>query len=481
MAKTVTRKSMTSAARNSARAVVRIIAHGYSEIQIQSILDPRFVVSEEWIGSGFFIKVDNRAGYLLTNSHVARNAKHLEIQSILTSDERFRVEVVGLVKGLEPDVALLKLPPSEAKRFLVHSELKTFPFLSLGNSQKLLRSEVVRAIGYPLGMNEPNISSGEISNFISGTEEMTERLVTDAPINPGNSGGPAIINSGKVIGLNTSIVVGANNIGFITPAHLVSMAIRSIKLEQHAGICQLAATIQKNSLANSHYLGLEKPEGVIVKKVYRSGLAASAGLRPRDIILKINSFTLDRHGNIHEQKGSRKRNLFDILHQIPIGNPVRFSVFRNKKVIELSSQAIHWPGDGFPSQPILAERKFIFFAGLVIQEVCAEIANALSTVGLDHEIAYQEFLSRKSKLILTHISDDTIADELDLSLGDFIVRAQGQAVKNLKELHAALNRSIVKKSSSFILEFSSGALAHLPMSAIDPTAAEIKKFAQQPN
>lgn len=470
---------LVASSRRAAKAVVRLQVHGYSENQIQSTLDPRTVTTEEWIGSGFFISIKNEPGYILTNCHVARNANHIEIQSILTSDESFRVELVGLVEDMEPDVALLKFSAGEMKRFLKLSSEKIIPSLQLGDSKKVLRSEEVRAIGYPLGMSQPNISAGEISNFISGSDGTTERLVTTAPINPGNSGGPSITRDGKVIGINTALVEGANNIGFITPAHLIQKTIKNIQTNHRTGICQLAATLQKNSLFNSQLLGMKSATGVIVRKVFSKGLASKIGLRPKDVILSVNGSILDRHGNVRNQKIARKRNLYDVLHEIPVGKSVKFSVFRKTHTITLKSKAIHWPGEGFSDQPILRKRRFICFAGLVIQEVCSEIALALSSEGFDQELDYQEFLERRSKLILTHIDDDSPASDLGLTLGDFIFRIQGQRIKNLNQLRKEIIRSIKKKAPWLSLEFSSGALANFSTVSLTPDSAIIHKFGEK--
>lgn len=472
------KSTLTQSARLAAKSVVRIQAHGFSETQIQSILDPRFVVKEQWLGSGFFIKVKNSVGYILTNSHVARNATHIEIQSILTSDELFRVEVVGLVEGLEPDVALLKLSDSEKSRFLKLSSEKKIPYLILGDSTQIQRSEEIRAIGYPLGMNEPNISGGEISNFISGSDEITERLVTDAPINPGNSGGPSITQTGHVIGINTSIIAGANNIGFITPIHLVKKAMVNLLTNQRAGLCRLAATIQKNSAANAQFLKMKTAEGVIVCRVFKNGLASKLGLCPKDVILSINGLSLDRHGNIHNEKKSRKRNLYDIMYEVPTGQPIDMSIIRKGKTLRLVAQATAWAGEGFPHQPILKNRRFICLGGLIIQEVCSEIADALSSVGLDQEIAYQEFITRKSKLIITHIDDNSPANDLDLGLGDFVVRAQGHPVKNLNQLKKQIQIAMKKKTTDFLIEFSSGSIANFATQSFNQNTDHIYKFGE---
>ena len=96
--------------------VVQIHVEGNLEEDIQSVLNPAIKIPGLWTGSGFFVKYENLEGYIVTNAHVARNAVKIEISSMLTSEERFEAEVVGLVKKLEPDVALLKLTYKELQR-----------------------------------------------------------------------------------------------------------------------------------------------------------------------------------------------------------------------------------------------------------------------------------------------------------------------------------------------------------------------------
>ncbi len=472
-------RSLTQAARIAAKSVVRLQVHGYNENHLQSILDPRSVLNDEWTGSGFFVRVNNESGYVLTNCHVVLNSKHIEIQSILTSDELFRVEVVGLVLGMEPDVALLKFCKGEHQRFLKLSSENRIPCLKLGDSKNIRRSEAIRAIGYPLGMNEPNISGGEISNFISGTDETTERLVTDAPINPGNSGGPSIIASGKVIGLNTAVVVGANNIGFITPIHLVKKVLSNLEIHHVTGICQLGAAIQRNSAANARWLKMKKPDGVIVCKLYRRGLADAIGLKAHDVILAINGFHFDRHGNVRGERISRKRNIFDILYEIPLGEQVTIEIFRQGKAVSLKTVAIRWPGEEFVSQPLLRERRYLCLGGMVVQEVCAEIAGALSTVGLNRESAFRQYSIYKSKVMITAIRDDSPATDLDLGLGDFVVRAQGVRVRSLLDFKRAIERAKRTRAEFFLVEMASGSVANFARASLTDEATRILRFGEK--
>lgn len=448
------------------KGVIRIYARGFNEHDIRSILDPRFFAPEEWVASGFFFKVGQESGYILTNSHVIRNATRLEIMSILTSDELFTVEIVGFVSSLEPDVGLLKLPPKELQRFLKIAKIKQLPCLKISPANHIHRGELIKAIGYPLGMAEPNISGGEITNFISGNDENMEHLVTDAAINPGNSGGPAVTLNGEVVGLNTAMAVPAANIGFITPIHLVCTVIEDLLRNGETTASHLGAVLQKNSNQNRQFLKMKTTNGVIVREVLPGSLALKIGLRPRDVILSINNTEIDRHGNIQVEEDFRKRNLYDVLHATYRSKPITLKVFREGKKITLKSPQVNWHRGYFPSQPVVTRRRFIYFAGLVIQHICDEIISALSSFeDFDELRVYKEYSQRKNLLIVTHISSGSIAEEMGLSLGDMITKVQGQNVKALEDLQK--NLLIVKKNKDprVLIELSSGAFASIDTSS----------------
>ena len=112
-----TKNNLSSIARDMMSGVVQVHVEGNIEEDIQSVMNPAIKLPGMWIGSGFFIKYGDLEGHIVTNAHVARNAIKIEISSMLTSEERFEAEVVGLVKKLDPDVALLKLSDKEQLRF----------------------------------------------------------------------------------------------------------------------------------------------------------------------------------------------------------------------------------------------------------------------------------------------------------------------------------------------------------------------------
>lgn len=455
---------ITTSAQKAMPAVVRIHCRGFTENQWPSLLDPRQVPTEEWTGSGFFIRWKNEEGWILTNGHVARSAYHLEIRSIFTSEEPFEVECVGVVPGLEPDVALLRFSAKELKRFKQVAKIKKLPYLKFGDSQKVRRGEPIKAIGYPLGMEEPNISAGEISNFIGGTPNTVERFVTDAAINPGNSGGPAISQSGAVLGINTAIILGANNISFITPIHLAENILPLLKEGKFPALAHFGAHLQRNSPQNAELLKMKACEGVIVSKVLPLGFAEGAQLHSRDVILSVNGSKLDRHGIVIEKSHqSRKHNLFDLLQMNPPHSPVQLTLWRKGKIVKKSAPIKVSPALTFPNQPLWSRVRFMCLEGIIIQEVSLELVEGLhQTYGIDPCFLMKEYLDCKSKLLITHICPESTAEDLFLEVGDFVELLNGQKVQTLRQLERLLDLNTKTKGlKSVLLQTSSGLIANL--------------------
>jgi S1-C subfamily serine protease len=455
-------------------AVVRIHCRGFNENG--TLLDPRVLIPEEWTGSGFFIHLNNKEGYILSNAHVAKNALSIEIRSVLTSDEPFHAELVGAVPRLEPDIALLRLPDAELKRFLTLSKRDQCPNLEFADSTETLRGLEIKAIGYPLGMEEPNISGGEISNFISGTHETVERFVTDAAINLGNSGGPSLTTEGKVIGINTAIILGANNISFITPIHLAQNVLLALQKGEFPLLCQLGANIQRNSPMNALHLKQQKVEGVIIAKIEKKSLAEKMGLKVLDVLLAINGKKLDRHGNVLG-RNSRKQNLFDIIHSLPLNKIVSFEVWRKEKKIKLSHKVEPSTPIIMNPHPLLKQRYFINFEGLILQDISLEILDGIeSQFGLNMYLIYRDHILSKSQLILTHVCENTNADEMFFEVGDFVQSVEGQPVQSLSQFCLLLKKEWPKAKKTISIKMSSGFIGHFEKKNIKNPKNYFKPF-----
>ena len=166
-------------------------------------------------GSGFIVSSD---GLVVTNKHVVDIDK--ADFTVLTKDgKKYSAEI--LVKDSLHDLAVLK----------VYGE--KFPVLKLGDSDKLQVGQTVIAIGNALGEFSNTVSRGVVSGLSrsvvasSGTssEKLEQLIQTDAAINPGNSGGPLLNLDGEVIGINTAIAQGAQNIGFAIPVNQIKKII----------------------------------------------------------------------------------------------------------------------------------------------------------------------------------------------------------------------------------------------------------------
>ncbi|TSC72212.1 MAG: trypsin-like serine protease with C-terminal PDZ domain [Parcubacteria group bacterium Gr01-1014_70] len=173
-------------------------------------------------GTGFLVSED---GYIITNKHVVAD-EDAEYTVILNTGSTFTATV--LARDPVQDIAVVKI------------EDGSFPTAPLGSSDNLKVGQTVVAIGNALGQFSNTVSVGVISgtertltaNGMGGQSDLQHVLQTDAAINPGNSGGPLLDLKGNVIGINTAMVSGAENIGFAIP---VDVAVRDLEQVRRLG------------------------------------------------------------------------------------------------------------------------------------------------------------------------------------------------------------------------------------------------------
>ncbi len=460
----ISETGLAADARVAMAGVVQIIAEGYAGDDVRSILDPRFQVPAQWTGSGFLVAIADQRGYIVTNAHVVRNSTVLRMKSLLTSEEEFLVELVGLVSDQEPDIALLRLAGDELIRFRQISGQEV-PALELADSSHMKRGSEIKAIGYPFGMAEPNISGGEITNFVASTMSTPARLVTDAAINPGNSGGPAVIEGGEVIGINTAIFAGANNIGFITPINYVKLLLPALLAQREARLSELGAHIQPNSAALAGYLGQKRPEGVVVTHVYPGGMLDAGGIQRKDILLAINEHVFDRYGIVRNvEDRTRKINIFDIFRQIPVGQSVRIRYWRGNTENVALVNARPMPALGINSELTIMKRRFTIFGGLILQDATYEIIGALSQA-LDTEFLGEVDWLRGSRpiLLVTHVLSGSEGDEMFFKPGDVITHVCGKAISGMEDFTKEIVSACEGGLSEILLETRLGELGIFKM------------------
>ncbi|MDD9943557.1 MAG: trypsin-like peptidase domain-containing protein [Myxococcales bacterium] len=461
---------LAKSARTAIQAVVQIHAYGFNHASVTSILDPRYPEPGNWRGSGFLVDIPGEEGLILTNAHVVRNALRLQVMSPVTSDELFHAETVGLVTSLEPDIAAIRLTEDSLTRFrdMTAGEV---PKLPLGDSDTVERGHQVKAIGYPFGMMEPNVSGGEISNFIAGDSEYPERLVTNAAINPGNSGGPAVEADGSVLGLNTSVIADADNIGFITPVEWVRILLPQLLAGGDAKLADVAAYLQPNSPENADHLGLSEPMGLITMRVFEGGMLAQAGLERLDVLTAIDGVPIDRFGNLRRGHG-RRRSIYDAVRNVPVGERISLEFVRRGRREQVEALAAPRPLIDVPSRPVVADRHFVELQGLVIQELSLEIANAIGNqTGTDYLASVEGRPSPSPRLVVTFVMPGSPGDELFFSPGTIIVRVNGEPVGSVNELVAAAGRC----GATLIVETQLGGLGTFRLSEEEQAEIAVRR------
>lgn len=166
-------------------------------------------------GTGFIVSSD---GLMVTNRHVIGDASTVTVR-ILTSGGQTQT-LIGQVlgRGILADLAVIRLPGG-----------RSYPTLTLANSDTVVQGDEISAWGYPLGNflgSDPTLSKGIISSTNRVFDD-TKYLQTDAAIAPGNSGGPVVDRFGRAVGVNTSSLVRIQDDGTEVPIPGIYLAIAS--------------------------------------------------------------------------------------------------------------------------------------------------------------------------------------------------------------------------------------------------------------
>ena len=273
------------------------------------------------LGSGFIISPE---GYILTNDHVAGNAK--EIIVTMTNGGKYSAELVGT--DMVSDVALLKIKG------------KDFPCVKLGNSDDVIIGEWVITFGNPFGLFEnidkPIVTVGVVSAKgmnLNVDENRSYRglIQTDAVINAGNSGGPLVNSAGEVIGINTLIYTAGVSqayigYGFAIPINRVKSIVDELqkkgKVERNFWT-GMEVNIVDQRIAK--YFGLKDAEGVIISDIKKNSPAEKAELKVGDIILEING-----------ERIQNEETIIAIINDAKAGDVLDLKVYRDKKTFKVN-------------------------------------------------------------------------------------------------------------------------------------------------
>lgn len=283
-------------------------------------------------GSGFFINDD---GDFITNYHVVAQAATVQIQIPSFGMERFDAKIVGV--SPDRDIALVKL--TDEARTKIRERITAIPYLELGNSDEILRSQEVLALGYPLAQTRMKSTLG----IVSGRERLGYfgYIQITAPLNPGNSGGPALNAAGKVIGINNRGVTEAQNVGYIIPINEVKSALQDLHKVPLLRKPTLGCIFTVATPEMVRYLGNPGSGGWYIAKVFEDTLLESVGVKESDMLYAVNGHRVDIYGEMNVSWSEDKVSLFEYLNRLTIGDTINFLVYRKGERKEFTFKLEH--------------------------------------------------------------------------------------------------------------------------------------------
>jgi S1-C subfamily serine protease len=252
-------------------------------------------------GSGFVFTPD---GYVLTNSHVVSGARRITVTLL---DGR---KLPGHLVGDDPDtdLALVRL----------HATDDLTP-VTLGDSTGLRVGQIAIAVGNPFGF-DTTVTAGVVSALGRSLRTQSGRLVddviqTDAALNPGNSGGPLVDSQGRVIGVNTAMILPAQGICFAIAVNTASFVVGKLIHEgrirrSYIGVAGQNVPLHRR-VVRFHDLPLES--AVFVVSVEPGSPGARAGLRDGDLIVGFGGKPVagidDLHRMLTEDRADKETTL----------------------------------------------------------------------------------------------------------------------------------------------------------------------------
>jgi serine protease Do len=362
---------------------------------------------QQSLGSGVLVNAD---GYILTNFHVIDGAVDIKVE--LTDNRTFTAKVVGTDQP--SDLAVLKI------------DTKNLPSLTLGDSDKVRVGDVVLAVGNPLGIGQ-TVTAGIISakgratGLSDGSFE--DFLQTDAAINRGNSGGALVNANGELIGINSQILSqsGGNiGIGFAIPSNMARAVFDQLLKAGKVRRGMLGVTIQPVTADLAASLNLPAARGAMVNSVQSGGPAEKAGIKRGDVIIAFNGITVIDNNSLRNMVASTAPGTQVTLTLLRDGREEKISVTLGELPARTANQEQQGEEQGSSDTG-----KY----GLSVEPLTPDLANRL---GLS---------STESGVVVNQVDPNGPAAEAGIQQGDVIQEVNRQAVHNVNDFRAALQRS----------------------------------------
>jgi Do/DeqQ family serine protease len=353
------------------------------------------------VGSGVIVAKD---GIVVTNHHVIEGMS--EIKIALSDRREFAAEVK--LRDPKSDLAVLKIKADA-----------NFPFLELGDSDRLEVGDLVLAIGNPFGVGQ-TVTHGIVSALARthvGVSDYQFFVQTDAAINPGNSGGALVDLAGRVVGINTAIFSksgGSHGIGFAIPANMVRSVIESAKAGSNTVQRPwFGASLQAVTSDLAETLNLPRPAGALVAGVVTGSPAEAAGLKKLDVIIGVDGIDIDDPDSFGYRFATK-----------PLGGSIRMKILRAGKAEEITV-ALKAAPETPPRNPVTLSSDSPF-QGITALNISPAVKEDFSLDGID------------SGVVISEIQAGSNAEQVGFQKGDVLIAINGQRIEDTGALDRAV-------------------------------------------
>jgi S1-C subfamily serine protease len=278
--------------------VVERVLPSVVNVRVSSLIEDEFGDTTEASGqgSGVVIRSD---GVIITNAHVVQDAT--EVRIVFSDDrEALEGEVLGALP--EQDLAVVKVDADDLTP------------IDIGSSSRLRLGDTVTALGFPLGLGGPTVTSGIVSGIgrtiqpqsSEGTTITLENMLqTDAAINPGNSGGALVDAAGRLVGINSAAAGAgsAENVGFAIP---IDSALPVVEDIIDGGLAWLGVFLQAVDSAVASQLELDPDtRGVLIVEIIEGGPADDADLETGSVITELDGVAIETFEDLTREIAER--------------------------------------------------------------------------------------------------------------------------------------------------------------------------------
>lgn len=390
-------------------------------------------------GTGFIYSLTPTEGFIFTNKHVVAadpfDARRVQLSFNLdeTTGKSEKIDGSVVFESSNFDFAVVKFDPRKLKK--AGDRLKVVEVPEATEYEKLVEAgRTAMALGNPLGSRN-NATFGTLNGNSYGKDwsiskrrfwGRSDYVNTDTAINPGNSGGPLVdLETGKVLGINTAIVKGANNHGYVTPIlPLIEEWEQVKKRGEHTGersvraefegltLEQIALEPELEALIRTEVPDFEN----IYEGIFMVAKNDGAGLKLGDIVLRVDN----------EPVGDQLEKMAWLVNTSE-GVKVKFTVIRDRKV-----QNISVPVNVSTTGKNAAHNNYLMASGVVFQD-------------LDGSSSYSLFDGGKGVLV-SRVIPHSIAEQMTKLIPGVIVTAVIAAGKTTKVTSTAQLEAVLRSA-----------------------------------